>query len=52
MDYRDKFKELLDAKKIFSISDNYKERYPEYSTDIWCKRVDDFISVVENLIKN
>ncbi|MFQ3675127.1 MAG: hypothetical protein SNJ64_01120 [Endomicrobiia bacterium] len=48
--YRDKFKKDLEEKKIFSIPEDYKTRYPEYQINLWYDKVDDFIKVVKNLI--
>jgi len=50
INYRDNFKKKLESKKIFKIPDNYKTHYPVYQTNIWCKKVDDFIEVVRSLI--
>jgi len=49
--YRDKFKESLERKKLFSIPKNYQDHYHEYKIELWMNKVDDFIKVTKDLIK-
>jgi len=49
--YRDEFKKDLEKKGVFSIQRNYQTLYPEYQINLWSNKVDDFIEVVNKLIK-
>ena len=51
IEYRDKFKELLEKEKLFSIPEDYKERFPEYKIEEWGAKTEEFIGVVKVLLK-
>jgi len=51
-EYRDKFKKLLENKKLFKIPEDYQTHHPEYKIEIWSKKVDDFIEAVGDLLKD
>jgi len=48
---RDKLKELIEKKKLLKIPAEYETHFPHYKIEIWYKKVDDLLEIINELIK-